>query len=233
MSSIRLSPDPQTQTFVYASFASDSDSDSDSEIDYNPNPPRSGQELWKIARILIRKGSPNYFTYGVSEKRGVIPMDAGYRHEKKDGRYPDETVTKQFNVIIDSGKLYYNDIYTYYHKYALYPPTIPSGYYLFVLTQDGDLRMSNELSMHHSYFDQGQAVKSAGSITVNDDGKIAQICNDSGHYEPKKRQLINIIAYLRIHGYQMGDCKVTDSFDDDPNDYTWQPKKSLELYQKK
>ena len=48
---------------------------------------------------------------------------------------------------------------------------------------------------HHSSFVGGQAVRCAGMIRI-DNGKVSQVSNDSGHYQPSEKQLRSFVDWL-------------------------------------
>ena len=50
--------------------------------------------------------------------------------------------------------------------------------------------------VHHSSVVDGQAVKFAGTIKI-EDGIITEITNNSGHYKPKTKHLLNFLLFLK------------------------------------
>ncbi len=71
------------------------------------------------------------------------------------------------------------------------------GMHAYVWDKHGDIYTANHAggSLHHSSFTSGSKVKCAGMIRVNN-GKVRTVTNDSGHYQPGKRYLLNFVRYL-------------------------------------
>ena len=66
-----------------------------------------------------------------------------------------------------------------------------------------------KIPMYHSTLPKGEAVQFAGSIVIVD-GKIKEICNDSGHYAPEERYLLNVFEHLKTVGVKLAGIKLFD-----------------------
>lgn len=78
---------------------------------------------------------------------------------------------------------------------------LKAGTYAFALGKD-KLFMAPKTStksgrIQHSSFLKGGKAQSAGMIVVGDDGKIAGIRNQSGHYQPHKKEMAAILNHLK------------------------------------
>lgn len=78
---------------------------------------------------------------------------------------------------------------------------LKAGTYAFALGKD-KLFMSPKMStdkgrIQHSSFLRGGKVKSTGMIVVGDDGKISSIRNQSGHYQPRKKEMAAITNHFK------------------------------------
>lgn len=75
------------------------------------------------------------------------------------------------------------------------------GTYAFALGKDTFFmtpKISTEKGrIQHSSFLKGGKVLSAGMIVVGDDGKITSIRNQSGHYQPQKKEMAAILNHLK------------------------------------
>lgn len=63
-------------------------------------------------------------------------------------------------------------------------------------------------AIKHSTFFRGEPVAAAGTIQCNKKGKIVKITNDSGHYQPGKKEMRNALLALKRHGDDLAHVKV-------------------------
>lgn len=76
---------------------------------------------------------------------------------------------------------------------------IPPGEYMFVLDAASEvLHIGKKIQsiFHHSSFERGGAVASAGMIMIGDQGKILQAFPYSGHYRPRQAEMDALRRYL-------------------------------------
>lgn len=71
---------------------------------------------------------------------------------------------------------------------------------IFVLTLDGQLRMS-ERKIHHSDLTHGEPVLCAGEFALSEKGRIRALTNRSGHYLPSDECLDDVLHVIRMNGY--------------------------------
>jgi hypothetical protein len=82
---------------------------------------------------------------------------------------------------------------------------IHKGTFIFTLTHDNKLYVTTKKQqklgrIQHSSLSHGEAVRSAGMISIDNQGKITEIEAASGHYHPGDGQVANILYYLREQG---------------------------------
>lgn len=82
---------------------------------------------------------------------------------------------------------------------------------MYVMDEEGSLYvLSPEIfraSAHHSSFFSGGAVSCAGDLVVRN-GIIRHINNSSGHYDPRKRHLVQVLERLRELGADISEDRV-------------------------
>jgi hypothetical protein len=90
--------------------------------------------------------------------------------------------------------------------YVCDPPKDPTGkggagVAAFVWSEEGELFIGEHRGhvFHHSSFVSGRRVRCAGMIKV-DNGKVSAISNNSGHYKPRKQQMVNMVRFLNGAG---------------------------------
>lgn len=89
--------------------------------------------------------------------------------------------------------------------------TIPPGEYMFVLDAASEvLHIGKKIQnlFHHSSFERGGAVASAGMITIGDQGKILQAFPYSGHYRPRQAEMDALRRYLEDKLGKTGTAKI-------------------------
>lgn len=77
--------------------------------------------------------------------------------------------------------------------------TIPPGVYMIVLDAAKEvLHIGKKIqgSFHHSSFESGAAVASAGMVTVGGEGKILKVIPYSGHYRPGQAEMDALRSYI-------------------------------------
>ncbi len=87
--------------------------------------------------------------------------------------------------------------------------------FLYAVSQDGSIYVAREKEFqelfHHSSFLSGKPVLCAGTINIKD-GEIIGITNDSGHYRPKSRHLVNFLKLLQnSYDIDLSKIKVRDT----------------------
>lgn len=71
---------------------------------------------------------------------------------------------------------------------------IPNKMYDYVIDIDGELFIGTG---HYKLAKKADKIKAAGEIKINKNGKVTYLNNESGHYEPTKKDLDNITAKFR------------------------------------
>lgn len=79
------------------------------------------------------------------------------------------------------------------NKFVFHVPPDTEELYDFVITFDGQLLIGVG---HYKLAKKADMIKGAGSLKINDEGKISYINNTSGHYRPSKMQLEEIAKVL-------------------------------------
>ncbi|MDB6090368.1 MAG: protein IQM3-like [Gammaproteobacteria bacterium] len=86
--------------------------------------------------------------------------------------------------------------------YSCDPPKDPTGnggagVAAYVWSQESELFIAEHRGgvFHHSSFLSGQRVRCAGMIRI-DNGRVSAISNNSGHYKPRKQQMVNMLRFL-------------------------------------
>lgn len=101
------------------------------------------------------------------------------------------------------------------------------GRFLYVVDKNGTLythsQSSEQGAIHHSYFlkgkiggnlyGYGRAIASGGYLQINQEGKIIEIDNGSGHYCPSLKQLLIVSKYLKGQGVLSDECLITSHID--------------------
>lgn len=85
------------------------------------------------------------------------------------------------------------------------------GKSIFVMDEYGKIYASNFQSVgkfHHSSFLGGKPVSAAGEITVKN-GRIVEISNRSGHYQPTQQMNSQVINELKSKGLDISNIKIT------------------------
>lgn len=94
------------------------------------------------------------------------------------------------------------------------------GRAIFILNPQGELFVGNSDvgTFHHSSFQKGGYVAYAGTIEVNQ-GKLSYLDDYSGHYGPKKQQLVSVLKEFINRGLLSEETKVIKNFgeDSEPN----------------
>lgn len=94
--------------------------------------------------------------------------------------------------------------------------------FLYVVDKNGMLYTHNQSSeqgaVHHSYFlkgkiggnlyGYGRAIASGGYVKINQEGKITEIDNGSGHYSPSITQLLIVSKYFKGLGVLSDECLI-------------------------
>ena len=96
----------------------------------------------------------------------------------------------------------------------------PGKKHYFVLPEDGSIYVFNDqIGEHHSNFPwtKGNRVLAAGCFILDEDGKIAKIVNDSGHYKPTEKDctesLLRVLSKMvKKQNQNKGvECLISDS----------------------
>jgi len=76
---------------------------------------------------------------------------------------------------------------------------VPEGKHIFVVTQDGRMIVDQpkQYVIHHSSLADGQPVRIAGEFTLDKNGNITSISNQSGHYRPDADTFLKFLGALR------------------------------------
>jgi hypothetical protein len=85
------------------------------------------------------------------------------------------------------------------------------GKAIFVMDESGKMYISQTQTVgkfHHSSFLSGKPVASAGEIVV-ENGKIIEISNRSGHYQPTQIINLQVINELKRRGIDTSNIKIT------------------------
>lgn len=78
--------------------------------------------------------------------------------------------------------------------------TNPEGAYIYVMDGDGRIFAApSSVVHHHSAFLAGNPVAAAGAITV-DNGRLTEVCDQSGHYMPPIEYSKQLLAELKSRG---------------------------------
>ena len=108
----------------------------------------------------------------------------------------------QYEVDVHGGKLRF-------HKSCRIVDTSDGygGIYLFVMTGDGTIFMAPaEKVNHHSSFVSGNPVAAAGTIEVSE-GTILLMTSESGHYQPPKEFLEQLVRELKKRDADLSKAK--------------------------
>jgi hypothetical protein len=72
-----------------------------------------------------------------------------------------------------------------------------AGVAAYVWSQDSELFIAEHRGgvFHHSSFLSGQRVRCAGMIKI-ENGYVSAISNNSGHYKPRKQQMVNMVRFF-------------------------------------
>lgn len=81
------------------------------------------------------------------------------------------------------------------------------GKAIFVIGRDGHMYIgSHDIGrFHHSSFFAGQPVLCAGEIITDSEGKLIEITDKSGHYNPKNPHLLNALSFLEKQGVNLSE----------------------------
>lgn len=98
------------------------------------------------------------------------------------------------------------------------------GIFIYVMSEDGDLYVADEgkeskdnEKFHHSSFLGGKPVAAAGEIAFSS-GKVTEISNISGHYQPDLSYIYQALLELRSQGMNISEVTVKLAFK--PIDFT-------------
>ena len=61
---------------------------------------------------------------------------------------------------------------------------------------------------HYKMSRKSDIIKAAGSLKINEDGKIYYLDNTSGHYKPEKRNLFSVSNVLSSMGILSDDVEI-------------------------
>lgn len=153
------------------------------------------------------KGNINIFYWLANIKQGVVTKDSFHDvlDKKKPVPYFDVETRQEFKVTIKDGAFYHskndamrpidtNDILDNQRE--------REGYRLYVIDIHGNFYVDNwpdvvPDSFCHSSFLSGDTVQCAGLIKINN-GKLAEISIESGHYRPQPDHLLKVLRQLRF-----------------------------------
>ena len=62
--------------------------------------------------------------------------------------------------------------------------------------------------IQHSSFLAGHAVKSAGMLEIDGEGKIVGVSKESGHYKPTDKEMAHLIKYLKENEFDISKLTV-------------------------
>lgn len=79
------------------------------------------------------------------------------------------------------------------------------GKAIFVVDANGQLYSGTQVynRFHHSSFLSGGAVMGAGELLTDDEGHLIEISNNSGHYQPGPKEMVNILKLFDSNGVDL------------------------------
>lgn len=85
------------------------------------------------------------------------------------------------------------------------------GWEIFVIDADDELYSASHVSgmFHHSSFRNLGAVRAAGEFKTDMNGKILELCNKSGHYQPAREVNLSMLSYFAEKRVDLSNVKFT------------------------
>jgi len=122
--------------------------------------------------------------------------------------YEDESTREQFKVTGGSTLMQNGEPFDTGNMFSKF---MGSGFAIYVMDADGTLYANQHRVglFHHSSFLSGADIAAAGEIKVTG-GKVEYVTNKSGHYEPKRKHLVQVLNELQARGVNLGDVDVTE-----------------------
>lgn len=125
-------------------------------------------------------------------------------------------------LLKENSKTYFQEGRVYFCGSKQIAYTGDVGRFLYVVDKNGMLythgQSSEHGAVHHSYFlkgkiggnlyGYGRAIASGGYIKINQEGKITEIDNGSGHYSPSITQLLIVSKYFKGLGVLSDECLI-------------------------
>lgn len=105
------------------------------------------------------------------------------------------------------------------------------GSAIFVMDRDGRIFTGSYSrgDFHHSSFLAGGWSLSAGVMVVTD-GQVISVCPDSGHYQPSKQQMLNVVERLKTYGVNLQKLTVNLYQYETEGQFKGQPKQKFGKY---
>lgn len=123
-------------------------------------------------------------------------------------KYCDETERKDYLVNINNGQLTRNgQIFDTKNEETAFSG---EGTAIFVISPDGKMYAGSheEGEFHHSSFLAGGAIKAAGEMRTDSEGKIIFLSTKSGHYRPGNEEMVEALKSLDSQGVDLANIKV-------------------------
>ncbi|HEY6926071.1 MAG TPA: hypothetical protein VI653_21495, partial [Steroidobacteraceae bacterium] len=157
------------------------------------NGPRRSENLDAVTRQPYRE-FPLLPQYVGENLPGLDNWHSSSRQEPTTYLTPEQQAEK--TVHIENGKFRYSN------------EAVPEGKHIFVVTEDGRMIIGTpeENVIHHSSLAAGKPVRMAGELTLDKDGNITSVSNQSGHYRPDADTFVKFLRALREQSVPLNDA---------------------------
>ncbi|NQY42880.1 MAG: hypothetical protein HRT87_06040 [Legionellales bacterium] len=169
--------------------------------------------------LLVKRGQSSYvdIRYPRDGSDGALQLNEKQRAEYRvlaiDGKLQQRVSLQRF---IRAADWLYNENHEVKSRYAIFSTkdmtakgrTNNAAY---TLNQYGELSIFNHWRepklFFHCSMNSSAPVVAAGTLSIDSNGQITEITNNSGHYKPSRKQFMIGVEHLRQHGINMENVK--------------------------
>ena len=162
-----------------------------------------------IASWILERGYAEKFSLR-SIKEALKADQAKIGIGKEEVKYLEDP--RALQLLIDNSKVYQNNrLFDTKNSRGTH---MDYGECIFVARRDGKIYANDpdipvNTSIHHSSFISGKSVMCAGTLRAQD-GKITEVTVLSGHYKPRRKELLQFLAFLKTNNIDLSQIKVID-----------------------
>jgi len=194
------------------------------QLDYRVYQANGGQDslsVWKGTGMPLEPGGAETSQSKTNNKYDKLKeMDPAYKGEETGSvwgtkvKYLDESEREGYRLTIKDGKIYDVNNKPFDTSDASSVFGGGEGSAIFVMDKSGNIYASKTQTVgkfHHSSFLSGDAVATAGEISVKD-GNITQITRRSGHYQPEEEHMGQFVDKLKSSGIDVSKIDIKQGF---------------------